>query len=142
MVKEIVKDLETLKTVSSPYMKADADIIQDLLDTAEAHRDACAGLAAIQLGYPVKAFVMGTFTQTDGKKFIPVINPAIIRRSPRTYIATEGCLSLEGQRQVKRHEWVEVIYETRSGGRVSKRLTGFQAEVFQHEFDHTKGIII
>lgn len=141
MIKEIVKDIELLQQQSRAYIEDDAQVITDLLDTAEAHKSECAGLAAVQIGYLVKAFVMKVITKTE-IKFVPVINPVILKRSSTTYTATEGCLSLEGERTVKRHDWIDVIYYNHIGSKVSKRLTGFQAEVFQHEFDHLRGIII
>ena len=50
MVKEIVKDIEFLQKPLKSATRADLHIIEDLLDTAEAHSDGCLGLTANQIG--------------------------------------------------------------------------------------------
>lgn len=140
MVKEIVKDIKELQKVSKTFNKAkDSQVITDLLDTAKAHAEDCAGLAAVQIGYLVKAFVV---KNPKTEKFQVFINPFILKRSTETYETEEGCLSLDGLRKVIRHDWVEVIYNDRDGKYTKERLTGLKAEVFQHEFDHLMGKLI
>lgn len=56
---------------------------------------------------------------------------------------TEGCLSLPGRlflvprRTVIRATWTNAV-----GHRVTKRLVGWPARVFQHEYDHLRGITL
>ena len=49
MIKEIVTDIEFLKTPSEPATAADAEVAQDLIDTMAA-QESCACLAANQIG--------------------------------------------------------------------------------------------
>ena len=75
MVREITKDTNVLQTVSrkaNPKSKETKRIIQDLLDTAEEHKDKCIGLAAIQIAEPTRVIVV-----FNGEKFTPYINPVI-----------------------------------------------------------------
>lgn len=138
MIKEIIKDETILKTKSIAMdIKKDDDIITDLIETAVAHQDNCAGLAAIQIGAAVKCFVV-----FNGKQYVPVINPRILKHSTENYLATEGCLSLEGTREVKRWKWIDVIYANEKGKYIKTRLSGYIAEVFQHEYDHLDGKLI
>ena len=139
MIKDIVKDTETLSKVSQNITdKAEIDkVVKDLIDTAMAHIDICVGLAAIQIGYPVKIFVI----RTADDKFKPYINPVIINRSQEKYIAKESCLSLDGEREVVRHKSVSALY-TVGNKTVKENLTGYRAEIFQHEYDHLFGKLI
>lgn len=139
-VKDIVKDVTILKTKSTNafHREVHHKIERDLIDTAMAHADNCVGLAAIQIGEAVRIFVM----RTDGDKFLSFRNPVIIARSNETYIAKEGCLSVDGIHSVHRNEWIKVAYEGGDGRHYTRTFRDFAAEVFQHEYDHLNGIII
>lgn len=138
MVKEIIKDESILTQKSEQFIFGEDDyLIADLIDTAKAHEENCAGLASIQIGVPKRIIVV-----KQGTKFVPYINPWIVQASPKTYIATEGCLSLDGTRQVQRHASVKVVWRTASGQRKVQMFNGFMAEVLQHEIDHCNGILI
>ena len=43
--------------------------------------------------------------------------------------------------QVARSAWIETQYQNELGQQVRRRLKGFEARVFQHEYDHLKGIL-
>lgn len=138
MVREIIKDEETLSQLSVAYKKSTyTTLIEDLIDTAIKHQDRCVGLAAIQIGVPTKAFVVKI-----GDKFQPMLNVNIIKHSTESYIAKEGCLSIDGEREVKRWKSITVIYENLYNKVIKKEFSGFVAEIIQHEYDHTKGILI
>lgn len=138
MVCEIIKDIETLSQKSRPFILGEDDyIIRDLLDTAEAHKENCAGLASIQIGIPKRVILV-----RQGDTFVPFINPMIIKRSTSTYVADEGCLSLDGTRRVRRHHSIKVTWTTPSGKKRVQDFNGFIAQVIQHETDHCNGILI
>ena len=138
MVKEIVKDETILRQKSDPYIFGEDDqLLQDLFDTAEEHKENCAGLACIQIGVPKRVILA-----RHGNKFVPYINPVIIQKSPKTYVTEEGCLSLVGTRTVKRHRSIKVMWSTPDGKRQVKEFTGYIAQILQHEIDHCNGILI
>lgn len=138
MVRKITKDLEILSRKSENFIPGlDDHLIVDMLDTANAHKDNCAGLACIQIGINKRIILV-----RDGDDFKVFCNPAIVKRSAKTYMATEGCLSLDGSREVKRHNSVMVSWVTPKGKRNVKEFTGWIAEVLQHEIDHCNGILI
>ena len=138
MIKDIVKDEEFLTKESATFILGEDDhIIQDLIDTANAHRDNCAGLAAVQIGYHKRVIVVKI-----GDKFAPFINPRIIRKYGRPYITSEGCLSVEGSHEVKRYRGVTVVYEDKKGRSLTRGETGYIAEIIQHEVDHLNGVLI
>lgn len=138
MVREITKDLEILSRKSVDFIPGlDDHLIADMLDTANTHKDNCAGLACIQIGINKRIILV-----RDGDDFKVFCNPAIVKRSAKTYMATEGCLSLDGSREVKRHNSVMVSWVTPKGKRNVKEFTGWIAEIIQHEVDHTYGKLI
>lgn len=138
MVREITKDLEILSRKSENFIPGlDDHLITDMLDTANAHKDNCAGLACIQIGVPKRIILV-----RSGDGFMIFCNPAIAKKSAKTYMATEGCLSLDGSREVKRHNSVMVSWVTPKGKRNAREFTGWIAEILQHEIDHCNGILI
>ena len=139
MVLEIVKNVEILSQKSTSFdLKNDEDIalLRDMLDTAEAHKDNCVGLAAIQVGVAKRAILV-----RQGDSFVPLINPVIIKKFGNCYTATEGCLSLDGEREVKRYPSVKLMWTNLSGKRLTQTFYGFTAEIIQHEVDHCNGIL-
>lgn len=138
MVREIVTDKKILTQKSERFVIGkDEYLIADMLDTANAHKDRCAGLACIQIGVPKRVILV-----KQGDKFVPYINPIIVHKSITTYTAKEECLSLKGARSVKRHHQIKLMYSDKNGRSRSKVFEGFTAEVIQHECDHLNGVLI
>lgn len=137
MVKEIIKDIDVLQQKSTKFEFDDENLIRDLLDTAEHYRYICLGLAAIQIGVPKRVIVVKI-----KNSFIPFINPTIIQRSNATYMANEGCMSLNGQREARRHFYIKVGYTTQNGKVEEKQFKGATAQIIQHEIDHLNGVLI
>lgn len=141
MVREIVRDTEILQTkskVADVNSEETERIIRDLIDTANANMESnhCVGLAAIQIGEPSRIIVV-----YDGKKFVAFVNPIILKRSGKKYIAIEGCLSLEGEREVERRSNIELAILTKKGI-TKEKFSGFMAQIIQHEVDHLNGKLI
>ena len=99
------------------------------------------GLAAPQAGILKRFFVFDSTYLTSGMKRI-VINPEIIERTGEEIFYEEGCLSLpEIYAKVKRHEKIRVKYINGEGEETEEKLDGINARVFQHEYDHLKGVL-
>lgn len=140
MIRVINKDTESLSQKSVAFdltSDADGELLRDMLDTAEAHKENCVGLAAIQVGVAKRAILV----RMDDK-FVPFLNPMIIHKSPQTYCADEGCLSLDGTRSVKRHRTIKVMWTEPNGKRRVREFSGFTAQIIQHEVDHCNGVLI
>jgi peptide deformylase len=96
------------------------------------------GLAAPQLGNPVKMFVMSHSTLGN----IAVYNPEILLQSEETVCIEEGCLTFPGLFfHVTRPEAVQVKFLDRKGEEQLLELSGMDARCFQHETDHLLGIL-
>lgn len=136
MIREIVKNEEFLAKVSEKSTLADVNVGVDLLDTLEANKEGCVGLAANMIGELKRIIVVD-----DEGKPILMFNPEIIKFSDE-YETEEGCLSLEGVRTCKRYNKIKVEYCNKRMEKKVKSFSGFTAEIIQHEIDHCNGIII
>ncbi len=95
------------------------------------------GLAAPQIGQLVRVFVVA---HKDGARVF--INPEIIKKSFRTNVDEEGCLSIPGVfGPVRRHTSVTLQYYDEHGVLYKEKVDGFYARVIQHEYDHLEGIL-
>lgn len=136
MIKEIVKDEAFLSQKSEPATIEDKQIAIDLLDTLDANKDKCVGMAANMIG-ELKNIIVFLNDDTPTIMF----NAKIIESSGK-YLAEEGCLSLEGTRKATRYQSIKVRYKDMDFKSQIRKFTGFTAEIIQHELDHCKGNII
>ncbi|MCA9055285.1 MAG: peptide deformylase [Planctomycetaceae bacterium] len=100
------------------------------------------GLAANQVGLPLRFFIMNPSGDPDipEEEFV-LINPVIKNRKGNV-IGEEGCLSLPGlYGDVRRAEEIVVEAFDLSGQGIRATLTELPARVVQHEFDHIDGTL-
>ena len=136
MVKQIVRDIFFLGQPSEPATQADLSVGRDLLDTLQANREACVGNAANVIGVKKNIIIVNM-----GLIDVVMFNPVIISRRGR-YETEEGCLSLEGVRKTTRYQEIEVEYYDSSWKKQRQKLSGWTAQIAQHEIDHLSGKII
>ena len=98
------------------------------------------GLAAPQVGMNIKLFVMNHSGEPGDDRVY--VNPKLILLDGEE-IAEEGCLSLPEIRiDVIRADQVHIEAQDVEGTAVSLDRDGFEARVWQHEFDHLLGILL
>lgn len=136
MIREIMKDEAFLAQKAEPATTDDLPVAQDLLDTLEANKEHCVGMAANMIGVNKRIIVF----DNEGT-YMVMFNPEIIKRSG-PYQAEEGCLSLEGTRPAKRWKTIKVRYQNDKFQERFKTFTGWTAQIIQHEVDHCEGIVI
>ena len=136
MIQPICKDESFLKIVSLPADADDLPIALDLMDTLEANRDKCVGMAANMIGVSKRIIAFD-----DNGKLSFMLNPEIIRKTGQ-YEAEEGCLSLIGTRKTIRYRSAKVQWQNEKMQTRIKTFTGWTAEIIQHEIDHCSGILI
>ena len=136
MVKQIVRDVFFLRQKSEPATKADLQVGRDLQDTLEANHERCVGMAANMIGVKKNIIIvnMGMFD-------VVMFNPVIVSRRG-SYETEEGCLSLDGVRKTTRYQEIEVEYYDFAWKKQRQKLSGWTAQIAQHEIDHLSGIII
>jgi peptide deformylase len=136
MVKQIVRDIFFLGQKSEPATKADIQVGIDLQDTLRANRDRCVGMAANMIGVKKNVIIVNM-----GFVDVVMFNPVIIKKDTQ-YQTEEGCLSLDGVRPTSRYENIEVAYMDMNWKKQKMKLSGWTAQICQHEIDHLSGRII
>ena len=136
MVKQIVRDIFFLGQPSTPATRADIQVGKDLQDTLQANREHCVGMAANMIGVKKNIIIVNM-------GFIDVVmfNPVITSQNG-LYETEEGCLSLEGLRKTSRYQEIEVEYYDFNSKQQRQKLSGWTAQICQHEIDHLSGKII
>lgn len=136
MVKPIVKDVFFLGQKSEPATKADLEEGKNLQDTLEANRAACVGMAANMIGVKKRIIIVNM-----GLIDVVMFNPILLKKDT-PYETEEGCLSLSGVRKTIRYQNIEVEYYDRNWKKQRQKLSGWLAQICQHELDHLEGILI
>ena len=137
MVRELVHDPIFLARRSEPAGKEDLQTARDLLDTLEAHRDTCVGMAANMIGVCRRIIAF----DNQGTKMV-MLNPEIVRQWGE-YETEESCLSLlGGPRKTRRYQKIKVQYQTEDFQTRLKTFSGWTAQIIQHEIDHCNGVLI
>jgi peptide deformylase len=100
-------------------------------------------LAAIQVDQPLRIVVIrNNFDDKNDKTFTVFINPEITKYEGKIEQDFEGCLSVPNvYGKVARHTKVRVRAQDEHGHFFRVTAEGFLARVFQHEIDHTNGIV-
>ena len=97
------------------------------------------GLSANQIGIEERAFVM--MVDIDLQQTITCFNPKIIKESKDEVVMEEGCLSYpEMHLDISRPRSIIVKYEDEGKSIFKRRLDGYIARIFLHEYDHMEGI--
>lgn len=106
------------------------------METLEAHKDGCVGLAANMIGVNKRIIAFD-----NQGTYMVMFNPEILQKSD-PYETEEGCLSLSGLRKTKRFKRIKVRYQNQQFQARFKTFTGWTAQIIQHEIDHCEGILI
>ena len=136
MVKPIMKDVFFLGQKSELATNADLQVGKDLQDTLQANRAGCVGMAANMIGVKKRAIIVNM-----GFVDVVMFNPVLLSKDT-PYETEEGCLSLTGVRKTTRYENIEVEYYDMNWKKQRQKLSGWPAQICQHELDHLEGILI
>jgi len=121
------------------------DLVRDMFETMDEAPGV--GLAAPQIGVPLRVFVYDWDAEDGSAQRGVVINPTlevseIPSGDPDWDAEAEGCLSVPGERfPIKRAESVTVRGLDLDKNPIEITATGWFARIFQHEFDHLNGTL-
>lgn len=145
VLREVAKDI----TPDYPQLKA---LIANMYDTMNYANGV--GLAAPQIGLPIRLFVVDTapFADDDDltedeRNFLKnfkktFINAKITEETGKNWNFNEGCLSIPGIREdVSRPEQITITFLDEDFNPQTLTLNGLAARVVQHEYDHIEGIL-
>lgn len=132
-----------LRIVSKPVATVDASIRALAEDMLETMYDAPGiGLAAIQVGEPLRLVTMDLSKKEDENAPQVFINPEIVWSSDEMNVHEEGCLSIpEYYEEVERPAKVRFTYLDLDGKRQEVEADGIFATCIQHEIDHLNGVL-
>jgi peptide deformylase len=116
-----------------------AQIIDDMIETMYAAPGV--GLAAPQIGVPLRIFVVDISVGRDPSGPLVFVNPEIVERDGMQ-LEEEGCLSIPGfEATVVRPSRVVLRGLDRDGVEHRHEGTALLARAFQHEMDHLDGML-
>lgn len=130
--------------ISSAIKKLITDMETATLDweDSRAHEVGVA-LAAVQVDNMLRVIVVrNNFDDKKDRTFQVFINPEITKYEGKQIEDFEGCLSVKNlYGKVKRYQKVRVKALDENGQPVRLTAEDFLARVFQHEIDHTNGVV-
>jgi peptide deformylase len=132
-----------LRQVSKPVSQVDAPLLKLADDMLETMYDAPGiGLAAIQIGEPLRMLVIDLAKEGEPPAPQLFINPEIVETGEERSVYEEGCLSIpDYYAEVERPATVRVKYLDRDGKLQEIDAEGLLATCLQHEIDHLNGVL-
>ena len=143
MVRPILKlgtpDLRTRAAPVTDLGTPMQQIIDDMIETM--HAAPGIGLAAPQIGLPLRLFVVDLSVGRTANDLLVFVNPEIAERDGMQ-LEEEGCLSVPGfTATVLRPRRVVVRAQDRDGRTRTVEGTSLLARALQHEIDHLDGLL-
>lgn len=132
-----------LRQVSKPVERVDEGVRKLADDMLETMYDAPGiGLAAIQVGEPLRMLVIDVSKEEEPREPRIFINPEIVASADERSTYEEGCLSIpDYYAEVERPAAVTVDYVDIDGERKQIEAEGLLATCLQHEIDHLNGVL-
>lgn len=132
-----------LRLASKPVERFDDQLRKFAGDMFDTMYDAPGiGLAAIQVGEPVRMLVIDLAKEGEDKAPHTFINPVIVSASDERSVYEEGCLSIpDYYAEVERPATVTVDYFDIDGKKQTMQADGLMATCLQHEIDHLNGVL-
>lgn len=129
----VLNKVSDLVMESIPDSQPLQSLMNDMVETAKYHH--ALGLAAIQVGVPLRVMVIST-----GNKYVKIVNPIIRSISDEFDYAQEGCLSFKyvGPK-VSRAKKLTLEYFNEDGIVNKIEAEGLLARAIQHEMEHLQG---
>ena len=132
-----------LKQVSKPVAAVTDEtrkLVDDMLETMYAAPGI--GLAAVQIGEPVRVIVMDLAREDEPKAPRYFVNPEILETIDELQSYEEGCLSVpDYYDEVERPKRVKLRYLNYQGEQIEEWAEGMYAVCIQHEMDHLQGTL-
>ncbi len=132
-LREVSKPVETVSDETRALMD---DMLETMYDANGI------GLAAIQIGEPLRVIVMDLARDEEEAAPHYFVNPVILNPSEETKPYEEGCLSVpEFYDEVERPATCVVEYLDYQGEPQRLEAEGLLAVCIQHEMDHLNGVL-
>jgi peptide deformylase len=141
--KILIEPNKLLRQVSKSVEKVGNEeraLMDDMLETM--YEAPGIGLAAIQIGVPIRIIVMDISRDENKKEPRFFVNPVIKNKNKEMAKYEEGCLSVPDQfAEIERPNTCEVEYLDYDGKKKLLKADGLLATCIQHEIDHLEGVL-
>jgi len=98
------------------------------------------GLAATQVGLPMRVFVMGHRDNPEAAQAF--FNPMVVKWTDEVEDLEEGCLSFPGiYVNIKRPKKILARWQNSKGEWQESEFDGYNCKCFLHELDHLEGVV-
>jgi len=98
------------------------------------------GLAATQVGLPVRMFIMGH--RGNPEEAQAFYNPMVVKWTDETEDLEEGCLSFPGiYAIIRRPKKILARWQNSKGEWQESEFDGYNCKCFLHELDHLEGVV-
>lgn len=130
-----------LRRAAEPVIRIDGEVRRVVRDMFALMYEARGiGLAATQVGLPLRLFIMKVTGEPDGETVI--LNPEFVERDGEQ-LAEEGCLSVPGvSGKIRRPATVVLRGYGLEGKEMDYEFQELYARVVSHELDHLDGRLI
>lgn len=133
-----------LRQTSAPVERVDdalRRLIGDMFETM--YKAPGVGLAAIQVGVPLRLLVLDVADKEQAPEPIAMLNPEILVLGDTLRLHEEGCLSIPDTHvEIERPGSLKVRFLDRDGQLQEITAEGLLATAIQHEIDHLNGKLI
>ncbi|WP_424494491.1 peptide deformylase [Salinimicrobium sp. GXAS 041] len=139
------------KEITKDYPKLQ-ELIENMKETM--HQAYGVGLAAPQVGLPIRIFVIDTAPFAEDEELEEeeqnqlrslqkvFINARILEEEGDEWAFNEGCLSIPDVREdVFRKPEITIEYYDENFEKHTEKFSGLAARVIQHEYDHIEGVL-
>jgi peptide deformylase len=143
--------IRTIVTVPDPVLKQVSKPVDAVTDETRALMDDMLetmyaapgiGLAAVQIGVPLRVIVMDLAREDEPKAPRYFVNPEILELAGEKQPYEEGCLSVPDYfDEVERPKRVKLRYLDYNGKQIEEWAEGMYAVCIQHEMDHLEGTL-
>lgn len=132
----------TLRYPAKPIQRVDKELRELIAEMFRLmYENKGVGLAANQVGVPLRLFVMNEAGKLGQGKELVFLNPVISKPRGNEEME-EGCLSLPGvNANVVRPKTIFFNAYTHMGEEVKGDISGYMARIVQHEVDHLDGVL-
>jgi peptide deformylase len=121
------------------YTQVEATKVEEMFKLM--YRTGGIGLAAPQVGWNVKLFILNITGDPLNKKVEKIYYNPVVKHDGSLISDIEGCLSFPGiNAQIKRHEETTLEADT-PAGHVKEHFVDLGARAVQHEMDHIEGML-
>lgn len=127
---------KSVERIDEPLLKLADDMLETMYDAPGI------GLAAIQVGEPLRMLVIDLAKEDEPPAPHVFINPDVLESGTERSVYEEGCLSIpDYYAEVERPATVRVRYLDRDGRLQEMQADGLMATCLQHEIDHLNGVL-